>query len=205
LLTLERSGIVVNAASAGLFLHVRGHGSRIFRDGLRLVLTLFLAGAALWAQIDFIATIIDANAAPACQVAVGFSTAFDQLARFSLEQFLLWGVNSGAKMSAEMLVPQALLLVRFVLGAVFVGLSRPQFTPVCTTTSSMLPVAIAVIAVDAVVIFVLAFRFLQVGLVRDIREGRPGMVRGKALLCVLIGLAVWTGVSIASSNREASS
>jgi hypothetical protein len=191
---------VVNAASAAAFLFVKGHGSHIFRDGLRLVLITFLAGSALWAQVDFIATILDTTATSGCQVAIAFASAFDQVARFSLEQYLLWAVNSGAKMSTETLIPQVLVLARFVVGGVFVGLQRPQFDPVCIARTSILPVGIAVIAIDAVIIAMLLARAFQVGLVGDMQGRRPGAIRSKALLATIGGLAIWTGVSSARTR-----
>ena len=126
---------------------------------------------------------------------VAFAAGFDQLARVSLEQYLLWAVSSGGKMSAATFIPQAFLLIRFVVGAVFVGLTRPQFSPVCVAKTSILPIGIAVIAVDVVLVLMLVARAFQVGLVKDIRAGKSDGIRGKAVLFAISGLAVWTGVS----------
>ncbi|KAK5663098.1 hypothetical protein OQA88_6514 [Cercophora sp. LCS_1] len=108
-------GIVVNAAAAALFLYTKGHGSAIFRDSQRLVLVLFLFSAALWAQIDFITILLDVTA-----------TVFDQLARFSIEQYLVWAMNNGSKPTVYQMIPQFIVLGRFVAGAVFTGFTRPQ-------------------------------------------------------------------------------
>lgn len=194
MLTRKNSGIIVNAASAALFLYIRGHGSAIFRDGPRLVLITFLLSAALWAQIDFITTVVDTTATTSCQVGIIFTTFFDQLARFSIEQYLLWAINSGTKSGLQQILPQALLGVRFVLGMVFVGFSRPLFDPVCVPHSSVLPLAILVVALDAVIIAGLAGLAFSAGLVTDVRENRAGAARSKSILLVIVGSAIWTAV-----------
>lgn len=186
---------MVNAASAALFLYVKGSVSSVFRDGLRLALVTFLASAALWAQVDFVATVIDPSATSGCQVAVAFAAGFDQIARVSLEQYLLWAVNTGPKVSARTFIPQTVLLARFILGAVFVGLSRPQFNPVCVAETSVLPVGITVVVMDATFLLFLVVRVFQVGMVDSVRDGKPDAIRGKAVLFVIAGLALWTGVS----------
>jgi hypothetical protein len=187
-------GIVVNAASAALFLHVNSHGSTLFRDGQRLVLTTFLLGAALWAQTDFISIAIDPTATSSCQVGIIFSTFFDQLARFSIEQYLLWAINKGAKSGVQQIILQALVVTRFVVGCVFVGFSRPQFDPVCVSTSSVMPVAIVVVVLDVVLIVTLAVMAIMTGLISDVREGRLEAGRSKSILLVIVAFAVWTAV-----------
>lgn len=186
---------MVNAASAALFLHVSGNGSAIFKDGLRLVLITFLLSAALWAQVAFIATVIDTttNSMP-CQVGVIFSTLFDQLGRFAVEQYLLWAMNTGGKMSIAELLPQLLVVARFVVGMVFVGFSRTQVEPVCVATSSVLPVAIVVIALDGVLIAIFAARAFMTGLVSDVQANNSSASRSKSVLLVMVGFAIWTGV-----------
>ncbi|TPX10161.1 uncharacterized protein E0L32_001358 [Thyridium curvatum] len=189
-------GIVVNSASAALFLNVKGHGSSILRDGPRLVLITFLLSAALWAQTDFISIFIETAATTSCQVGIIFSTLFDQLGRFSIEQYLLWVVNGGSKSGIGQLGPQILVGIRFVLGAVFVGFSRPQTVPVCIPISSVLPLAILVVVLDAVIIATLAARAFFAGVLKDIRESSTDAARGKAILLVLVGLTLWTATSV---------
>lgn len=188
------SGIVVNSASAGLFLNVKGHGSSIFRDGKRLVLVLFLLSAALWAQIDFITTLIDPTATASCQLGVIFLTIFDQLARFSVEQHLLWVINDGMKPGALQYILQALLAARLVLGGVFVGLSKPEFNTVCVPVSSILIVAIITVIVDAVIIVGLAAKAISAGVFGKMQDGGQASSRGKAVVAVLAGLVIWMGV-----------
>lgn len=198
--TREHSGIVVNAASATLFLNVKGHGSSIFRDGKRLVLITFLLSSALWAQIDFITTLIDPTATNSCQIGVIFTTIFDQLARYSIEQHLLWVISDGAKAGVLQYVLQALLVARFVLGGVFVGLSKPEFNTVCVPLSSVLIVAIATVIIDAVVIVGLAGRAISAGVFGKMQDGGQASSRGKAVVAVFAGLTIWMGVSNLLTN-----
>lgn len=187
---------MVNAATAALFLYISGHGSAIFRDGLRLVLITFLLSAALWAQISFIATTIEAtdNTMP-CQVGIIFSTLFDQVGRFSAEQYLLWAMSTGGKLSIPDMMAQVLVVVRFVIGMVFVGFSRPQVDTVCVTSSSNMPVAIVVIALDFLLIALFAVRAFMTRMLADVQEGTSSAARSKSVLLVIVGFTVWTGVS----------
>lgn len=192
---MEHSGIVVNAASAALFLNVKGHGSSIFRDGKRLVLVTFLLSSALWAQIDFITILIDPTAPGSCQIGVVFTTIFDQLARFSIEQQLLWVINDGTRAGPLRYILQALLAARFVLGGVFVGLSKPEFNTVCVPVSSILVVAIATVIVDAIIVAGLAAQAISAGIFGKMQDGGQASSRGKAVVAVLAGLVIWMGVS----------
>ncbi|KAK3682535.1 hypothetical protein B0T22DRAFT_287224 [Podospora appendiculata] len=194
-------GIVVNAASAALFLYTKGHGSSIFRDGPRLVLVLFLISAALWAQIDFIAVLLDVATSPMpCQIGVIFATIFDQLGRFSIEQYILWDMNgmsgNNAKVSAWQMIPQLLILGRFVAGAVFSGFTRPQTDTFCVAKSSALPVSIMVIALDAVILLLLTAKALSTGLIANMKHKGSSAARSKSLVLVMLGLAIWTATSV---------
>ncbi|KAI0175314.1 hypothetical protein BJ166DRAFT_171447 [Pestalotiopsis sp. NC0098] len=176
-------GILVNTASAGLFLYIKGHGSTIFRDGLRLALILFLASSALWAQVEFLATLIDSTASSTCQAAVIISSLFDQVARVSIEQFLVWAIAKDGRKSAAGLATQVLLLARFIVGMVFVGVTKPQFNSTCVPLSSIEPVAITVIALDAVILTAIAALALSAR-------------SGKTVLLILAALAIWMGTSV---------
>ncbi|KAB5566649.1 hypothetical protein GE09DRAFT_958614 [Coniochaeta sp. 2T2.1] len=190
-------GIVVNAASAALFLFTRGHGSSIFRDGLRLVLITFLLTSALWAQIDFITTVIDTTGGTmSCQIGLIFSTLFDQVGRFAMEQYLLWAMVTPGKTSAGGMVTQVFIAARFIVGAVFIGFTRPQVDTFCVARSSLMPVAFTVIALDGVIIVCLAARALMTGLVADVREGKSSSSRSKSILIVMVGFVIWTAMSI---------
>lgn len=187
---------MVNAATAALFLYINGHGSAIFRDGLRLVLITFLLSSALWAQVSFIATVIDTtDSTMPCQAGIIFSTLFDQVGRFSVEQYLLWAMNTGRKQSIADMIAQALVAGRFVVGMVFVGFSKPQVDTVCVASSSSLPIAITTIALDAVIIAMFAARAFMTRMVADIQENTSSAARSKSVLLVMVGFAIWTGVS----------
>lgn len=202
LICVDPSGIVLSAASAALVLVVKGTGfSAVFRDSQRLVLVLFLLSAALWAQTDFISILLDITTSNVpCQVGVIFATVFDQLARFSVEQFLLWGLNidSGAKLSLTQLIPQALVLGRFLAGAVFTGFIRPQTDDFCVATTSVLPVGILVTGLDGAIISLLVIRAYSPGGAAKENQGSKGAKadRARALMSVLLGLVFWTGVCL---------
>ncbi|EFX01535.1 hypothetical protein CMQ_6477 [Grosmannia clavigera kw1407] len=188
-------GIVVNAASAALFLHASSHGNSIFRDGQRLVLAVFFLSAALWAQTDFISIAINTTATGSCQVGVIISTFFDQLGRFSIEQYLLWTINNGAKAGVQQMISQVLVAIRFVLGAVFIGLSRPYFDPVCVPTTSVFAVGIIVVALDAFIVVLLAIRAINSNSATEVRAGQSSSGRSNAVLLVIATFAVWTAMS----------
>ncbi|KAI0129573.1 hypothetical protein BJ170DRAFT_279459 [Xylariales sp. AK1849] len=183
-------GILFNAASAGFVLYIKGHGSAIFRDSLRLALILFLASSALWAQVEFLTTIINTTATSTCQVAVIFSTLFDQFARVSIEQYLLWAVAKQGKKTVLSILPQLLLLARFVVGMVFVGESRVQFNPTCVPLSSVVPLAIVVVVLDAVILAIIAIQAFTSSSSKD------GQGNGKAVLLTIGALAIWMGTSL---------
>ncbi|KAK7747342.1 hypothetical protein SLS53_001595 [Cytospora paraplurivora] len=189
-------GIVVNAASAALFLNVRGYGSSIFLDGKRLALIIFLLSAALWAQLDFITILIGPIGARACQIGVIFTTSFDQLARYAIEQHLLWVINAGTGAGLGQYAPQGLLAGRFILGAVHTGFSRHQMDTICAPISSVSAIAIAVVAVDAAVVASLGVRAVSVGLLMMIKKGGQDSARGNAIIAMLIGLVIWMATSV---------
>ena len=187
------SGIVVNAAAAALFLYTKGHGSAIYRDSQRLVLVLFLFSAALWAQIDFIAILLDVSrSSMPCQIGIIFATVFDQLGRFSIEQYLVWAMNDGTKPTVLQMIPQFLILGRFAAGAVFAGFARPQTDTFCAATSSVFPVAVTVIILDVVIILLLTFRAFSSAKDQALRSTE--LSRRVSIKLVLLGHVIWTAV-----------
>lgn len=177
-------------------MYFRGGASSLFRDGPRLVLVFFLASSFLWALTGFIATLVGTNAASGCQVAVAFASAFDQLARILLEEFLFWGMKSDVRVSFGVLFPQAIIVLRFILGGIFVGVQRPQFDPVCVGTTLVLPLGIAVLVADAFIVLMLFVRASSVGTFRDVSEKAPGWPRSRGILLIALGLVVWIAVSL---------
>lgn len=123
---------------------------------------------------------------------------FDQLARVGIEQFLLWSVGHGTKLTAERLILQGILLVRMVGGGVLVGFTRPQFAPVCVAQTSVTPLAVVVLALDALITGVLMIRAMSLGMFREMREKSSStrQEQSKALIFSIIGFGVWTGVSL---------
>lgn len=63
------------------------------------------------------------------------------------------------------------------------GFTRPDFKPVCVARTSVLPISIVVLVLDAII--------LGVSLIRVLRKGRS-----KGLMISIVGFAVWTGTSV---------
>ncbi|KAJ4293878.1 hypothetical protein N0V88_005392 [Collariella sp. IMI 366227] len=193
-------GIVLNAASAAFVLYLRGYGlGAVFRDSQRLVLILFLLSAALWALTDFVSILLNTTSSSTpCQIGIIFSTVFDQFARFSIEQFLLWALsnNNGSKIPVIQWISQLLVVARFLAGAVFIGFTRPQTDSFCVPTTSARPVGIVVTALDGVIILFLLIRAYSAGgAAKDNRTATVAELgRARALISVLVGLLFWTGV-----------
>jgi hypothetical protein len=189
-------GLVLNAASGTAFLFIKANGRFIFRDGPRLVLAIFLITATLWAQTSFAAFLVDDAAHVPCQVAVAFSSSFDQIARIALEQFILLSIFNGRKRTLPFALIQILVFLRFVAGCAFIVLQRPQFKPVCTSTTLSLPLGAATSAVDFSLTLSLLGTALSVGLRNDMANDSPDASRAKGLFLTIAGLAVWTATSV---------
>ncbi|QYT00865.1 hypothetical protein H0G86_007929 [Trichoderma simmonsii] len=186
-------GLVVLAASAAIFFFVKASKSPLIRDELRLALSFFLAASALWGILDFATTLVHENSTSACQTVISFAAVFDQVARVSVEQFLLWAVNGGIKVTKLSLAMQGALLVRFILGAIFVGVQRPQFEPVCVARNLTLPIGVIVMVTDVAMVAALS---TKVVLAKKSNALRPELTRTNALIFVTAGLGIWTGLSI---------
>ncbi|TRX92322.1 hypothetical protein FHL15_006708 [Xylaria flabelliformis] len=189
-------GILFNAASAALVIHIKGHGSAIYRDGLRLVLILFLLAASLWALVEFLATLIDPNATSMCQVAVVFSSLFDQLGRVFVEQYLVWAVPKGDTKAILSLVPQILVFGRLFVGIAFTAVTRTQFKPTCAPISNIRAVSITTIALDAVIIGLLSIQAFASG--SKTLSSRSTTLRTGTVRLVVVGVTVWWGASVTS-------
>ncbi|KAK8120984.1 hypothetical protein PG999_005104 [Apiospora kogelbergensis] len=183
-------GILFNTASAGFILYFKGHGSAIFRDGLRLALIIFLATSGLWALVGFISTLLAPTASSQCQIAVIISTLFDQVARTAIQQSLVWAVAKEGTSSVLGKIQQFQVLVRFIMGMVFVGETRPQFNSTCVPASNLAPIAIVIIAMDAVMLVTLAIRALSSN------NGSQDADKRKAILLTITALAIWMGTSV---------
>ncbi|PHH65950.1 hypothetical protein CDD81_898 [Ophiocordyceps australis] len=190
-------GVVAVAAVVTAIVYIRGSGaSSFFRDGPRLVLAGFLAFSLLWAVLGFIGTLISTTAVTGCQVSISFGSAFDQLARIFLGEFIFLAMKKTTRASFGSVFPQLVFLVRFVLGGVFVGVQRPQFKPVCVPVTLIFALAIAVLAMDAFIILMLLVRASSVGIFRDVQDKTFEWRRSRAVLFILLGFAMWTALSI---------
>ncbi|PNP51569.1 hypothetical protein THARTR1_07825 [Trichoderma harzianum] len=88
---------------------------------------------------------------------------------------------------------QGALLVRFILGAIFVGVQRPQFEPVCVASNLVLPIGVIVMVTDVAMVVALS---TKVVLAKKSNALRPELSRNNALILVTAGLGIWTGLSI---------
>lgn len=70
------------------------------------------------------------------------------------------------------------------------ALTRPDFAPVCVANTSVLPIAIVVLALEVIIIGVLVIR------------GSRGN-GNKALIFSILAFAVWTGVSLQAALSRA--
>jgi hypothetical protein len=155
---------------------------------------LFILFSALWAQIDFLDLLIPTTNNGTCQVGLIFSTAFDQLARVAIEQFLLWSIGHGTKMTAVRAILQGILALRLIAGGILVGFTRPEFAPSCIAKTSVLPTAIVVLVLDIIIVGFLLVQASSLGMFGDRRESHRA--QSKALLFIIAGFAVWTAVSV---------
>jgi hypothetical protein len=64
---------------------------------------------------------------------------------------------------------------------------------VCVAGTSVLPIAIAVIALDVIIIGMLAIRAYLIGLFKGMQPSSQ-QEQGKALVLILVGFTLWTGV-----------
>ncbi|QSZ30096.1 hypothetical protein DSL72_004616 [Monilinia vaccinii-corymbosi] len=187
-------GILLQAAAGALLVYSNGHGSNILKDSRRLVLVLFLLFSVLWAQIDFLELLIPTTSTQTCQTGLIFTTGLDQLARVTLEQFLLWSIGHGTKITNIRAILQGLLGFRLIVGGVLAGVTRPQFAPTCVADTSIFPVAIVVLAMDFIIVGALLVQASSLGMFGDRREDRKAQSR--AQLLAIAGFTVWTITSV---------
>ncbi|KAI5922397.1 hypothetical protein F4810DRAFT_262799 [Camillea tinctor] len=189
-------GILFNAASATSVIYIKGNGSAIFRDGLRLVLILFLISSTSWSFVEFLSVLIEPTATSICQTAVVFSSIFDQLGRVFVEQYIVWALQKNGEKSVFSILPQILVLVRLILGITFAALTRTQFNPTCVPISQVPAVSITVIALDAIILLLLAIRSFGSGQAKVSQDDLQVTDRSKAVNFIVIGLAIWMGTSV---------
>lgn len=193
--TCDCSGLVVCAASGTVLFHLRGGASSLVRGGLRLVLAAFLLFVTLWAVNGFAGAFISQDDTAACQITVAFASAFDQIARVTLEEYLFWAMRRDLRLTSGLWFTQTIIFLRFVLGGIFVGVHRPHFAPICVATSLVWQIGVAVAVADAAVVFILLTRASSVGLFRDAKAGGAIGLRARGLTFTTVALGLWIPVS----------
>lgn len=187
---------MVSIASATLFLRLRDYGSSFLRDGTRLALVAFLMTSGLWAQTTFFAILNDSSTT-GCQVAVIFASFFDQFARFSVLQSLLWMVNQIRKSPrVEKVIYQGILCSRFIVGSIFIGFQRPQVDYACVSWNSAMSIGIILVVIDTLLVIGLAVKVFTGSRKEMSDDGARGR-RTRTILPAIGGFGVWTGVSVA--------
>lgn len=166
----------------------------IFRDWLRLALIAFLITSGLWALMSLISTLIGDGAITACQVIIVFASVFDQISRVTLEQFLLGAMKSGFAMSISTFILQAMIVIRFILGGVLIGVQRPQFKLMCVASNLLFPLGIATFVLDLLISAVAIGGIISSGVIKNIRERNSLAPRSRGLVLIMAGFLVWTTV-----------
>ncbi|OWP02957.1 hypothetical protein B2J93_3537 [Marssonina coronariae] len=191
-------GTLLQAATGALFIFYGLYRSTIFRDGRRLVLMLFVLFSALWTQVEFLNLLLPDTRATVCQGIVLISTVFDQLARFGIEQFLLWSVGNVTKLTADRLILQGMLFLRLVAGGLLVGFTRPHPGPVCVARRAVAPIGIVVLVLDGFIVGMLLLRVTLLGNSGNLVQKSADMKwqQRKASIWTVIGLGIWTGTSV---------
>lgn len=189
------SGMVICAAAGTVLFHPRSGTSSLMRGGLRLVLVGFLLFVTLWAINGFIGTFINEGSSAACHIAVAFASAFDQIARITLEGYLFWAIKRDLRATLGVWLTQTVILLRLLLGVVFVGAIRPQFAPVCVAKTLLWQIGVAVALADAVIVIMLLTRASSVGVFRDAKVLGVIGLRAKGLAFTTIALGLWILVS----------
>ncbi|KAG5930511.1 hypothetical protein E4U42_000041 [Claviceps africana] len=189
-------GWVVCAAVGTVLFHLRGGASSLVRGGLRLALAGFLLFVSLWAVTGFVGTFINEGSSPACHVAVALASAFDQIARITLEEYLFWSVKRHSRATLAVCFTQTVIFLRFILGAIFVGVLRPRFAPICVATNRLGQIGVAVAVADAGIVLLLLTKASSAGTFRDAKmRGMIGL-RAQGLAFTTIALGLWIPLSI---------
>ena len=92
-----------------------------------------------------------------------------------------------------MLVFQIVLILRFVLGGVYVGFQRSQFTPFCISSAAVLPLGISVVGADGAIMLFLLAKSMKTG--SSERRNDVEARWRKILRLAMAGAGLWTAVS----------
>jgi hypothetical protein len=188
-------GLVAHAGTAAIFF-LNKHASKITRDAPRLALIAFLISSALWAQLQFGAFLLNTDSTSSCQVMIVFASIFDQFARVCMQQSLLWTFSAFSLVSlTEVGIMQGLVVLRLILGGIFVGFQRPQLETVCVTMTAVLPVGITVSVTDTAFMAFLLIRVISRGVYSDNQNGAITSNQSRAVAVIVLGFIIWTGTS----------
>lgn len=112
-----------------------------------------------------------------------------------MQQSLIWTLNNSTQGSGvNALLAQGFVLVRLVLGGVFVGFQRPQLDALCLARTLVLPTGVVVSVVDVVFVAALLTRVISHG------KSWDGVISGRAALLITVGLGIWTAVGIPNTR-----
>jgi hypothetical protein len=129
-----------------------------------------------------------------------FASTFDQFARVCMQQSLLWIFSTLSLASlTEVGVMQGLIVLRLILGGIFVGFQRPQLETVCVTMTAVLPVGITVSVTDTAFMAFLLIRVISRGVYSDNQKGAISSSQSRAVALIVLGFIIWTGVSPSES------
>ncbi|KAG6032568.1 hypothetical protein E4U41_007210 [Claviceps citrina] len=196
LVTAFAFGFVVCAASGTALFHSKGGASSFIRGGLRLILAAFLLLVVLWAVGGFIGAFINKDFPAGCQIAIAFASAFDQIARIALEEYLFWAMKQDLRATLGLWFPQIVIFLRFILGGIFVGGLRPQFAPICVAKNLLWQVGLAASIADSFIVFMLLVRASSVGIFLQMKVDGPIGFRAKGLALTTIALGLWIPLSV---------
>ncbi|OAQ96514.1 hypothetical protein LLEC1_01771 [Akanthomyces lecanii] len=193
-------GLVALASSGAACLFTFGcrqlTGDVAVSNGLRLVLLTFLLSSTLWSIMDFAATLISGDGNASCQVLIVFASGFDQIARLAFEQFLLGRIKP-KKASSGMFILQTLISVRFIMGGVFVAVQRPQVDPICIAKNILVPLGIATLVTDTLIVCILLALILVIKpSIQSLNLSNFSLTPARTLTLVTAGFGAWLAVSL---------
>lgn len=120
-----------------------------------------------------------------------------------MEQSLLWIFSTLSLVSlTEVGVMQGFIVLRLILGGIFVGFQRPQLETVCVTMTSVLPVGITVSVTDTAFMAFLLIRVISRGAYSDNQKGGISSNQSRAVALIVLGFIIWTGVSSSQSRSN---
>lgn len=145
--------------------------------------------------MDFVATLITGDGSLTCHVLIAFAAGFDQIARLAFEQFLLWRIKP-KKASSGIFVLQALIPVRFIIGGVFIAVQRPQVYPVCIAKNILVPLGIATLVTDALIVCILLALIFVIKPSIHSSLQTASLEPAKILTFLTAGFGAWLAVSL---------